>query len=84
MWTASCRPRNNQIYETYQKNNNKLNIIETFVKNKFGTIKNFDKINYNEKIEINLSKIEPCIAGLKRPQDKVNLSEVKKKFLLNH
>ena len=65
-----------------RKNNNKLNIIETFCKKqKIWHDKNFDKINYNEKIEINLSKIEPCIAGPKRPQDKVNLSEVKKVFI---
>ena len=64
-----------------RKNNNKLNIIETFCKKqKIWHDKNFDKINYNEKIEINLSKIEPCIAGPKRPQDKVNLSRGKKSF----
>ena len=31
---------------------------------------------YNEKINIDISKIEPVVAGPKRPQDKVLLSEV--------
>ena len=33
---------------------------------------------FNEYVEINLNKIEPTLAGPKRPQDKVSLSEVKK------
>ncbi len=65
-----------------RKDKHKIDIIETFCKKqKIWHDENFEKINYNEKIEIDLSKIEPCIAGPKRPQDRVNLSEVKKVFI---
>ena len=34
---------------------------------------------YNEEIDIDISKIQPVLAGPKRPQDKVHLNEVHKK-----
>ncbi|HON07481.1 MAG TPA: aconitate hydratase AcnA [Verrucomicrobiota bacterium] len=37
-------------------------------------------INYSQIIEIDLSKIKPSISGPKRPQDRINLDEVKIKF----
>jgi len=36
--------------------------------------------NYSEVIELDLSTIEPSLAGPKRPQDRVSLSEVKSNF----
>ena len=36
---------------------------------------------YSEHLELNLSTVEPALAGPKRPQDRVNLTEVKKSFL---
>ena len=39
-----------------------------------------EKIDYDENIEINLNSIQPCISGPKRPQDKINLLNVPKKF----
>ncbi len=37
---------------------------------------------YSEQVELDLHKVEPTLAGPKRPQDKLTLSEVKKSFEL--
>ena len=42
---------------------------------------NEDKIKFTEVIELNLSDIEPSIAGPKRPQDKITLTNVKNRFI---
>ena len=39
------------------------------------------KLLYNEEIDIDISKIQPVLAGPKRPQDKVHLNEVHEKSL---
>jgi aconitate hydratase len=36
---------------------------------------------YTDTLELDLSKVEPSLAGPKRPQDRILLSEVKKSFL---
>lgn len=36
-----------------------------------------DKMKFNEQFELDISQIKPCIAGPKRPQDKILLSELK-------
>jgi len=38
---------------------------------------------FNETLEIDLSKVEPCLAGPRRPQERVALQDVKKVFF-NH
>ncbi len=35
---------------------------------------------YTDTIELDLSTVEPCLAGHKRPQDRILLSEMKEKF----
>ncbi len=42
--------------------------------------KNFAQPVYSETLEINLSEIEPSVAGPTRPQDRVGLKELKKVF----
>ena len=37
--------------------------------------------NYSEFVEINLSKVEPSLAGPKRPQDRISLKEMKIEFI---
>ncbi len=37
--------------------------------------------DYSQIVEVDLSEIRPCIAGPKRPQDRIDLSESKKAFL---
>ena len=35
---------------------------------------------YTDTIELDLSTVQPCLAGHKRPQDRILLSEMKEKF----
>ena len=42
---------------------------------------NEDKIRFSEVVELNLSEIEPSVAGPKRPQDKILLAKVKGMFI---
>ncbi|RYG70321.1 aconitate hydratase AcnA, partial [bacterium] len=37
-------------------------------------------IDYSQQFELSLSSIEPAVAGPKRPQDRIDLSELKEKF----
>lgn len=39
------------------------------------------EIDYTHVLELNLSTIRPCVSGPKRPQDRIELSQVKSKFL---
>ncbi|MBX9924103.1 MAG: aconitate hydratase [Rhabdochlamydiaceae bacterium] len=39
-----------------------------------------DEIDFSKVVELNLSSVVPCISGPKRPQDRINLSEVKSSF----
>ncbi|MEK9876259.1 MAG: aconitase family protein, partial [Betaproteobacteria bacterium] len=45
----------------------------------FGMPKKGD-INYSQVLELDLSKVEPSLAGPKRPQDRIKLGEVKSQF----
>lgn len=45
----------------------------------FGVPKKGD-IDYSQVLELNLNEIEPCVSGPKRPQDRINLGDVKQKF----
>ena len=38
------------------------------------------KVIYSEVVEVDLNKIVPCLAGPKRPQDRVQMSNLKKEF----
>lgn len=39
-----------------------------------------DQIDYTRIIKLDLSSIKPCVAGPKRPQDRIDLEHVKKQF----
>ena len=59
----------------------KVRLIENYLKHQklFGIPKD-GEIDYSQKLEIDLSGIEPSIAGPKRPQDRIVLSKVKNTF----
>ena len=64
------------------RDKNKINLIEKFCKEQSLWHKDkFAEISYNEIVEINLEEIKPSLAGPKRPQDRVELKEVKTNFL---
>ena len=64
------------------RDKNKINLIEKFCKEQSLWHKDkFEEISYNEIVEINLEEIKPSLAGPKRPQDRVELKDVKTNFL---
>ena len=52
-------------------------IIETYAKHQGFWHANDDQMSFTDVITINLSEVKPCLAGPKRPQDKVYLSDLK-------
>jgi aconitate hydratase len=40
-----------------------------------------DRVDYSTVIELNLEEIEPCVAGPRRPQDRIPLERLEKDFL---
>jgi len=47
----------------------------------FRTSKSEQKVRYSEYLELDISTVEPSLAGPKRPQDRVPLKDVKKSFV---
>ena len=66
--------------ETTGRTEDHIRIVETYSKEQKLWHSDYDRINYNEKINIILDEIQPCISGPKRPQDKINLVDVPEKF----
>ena len=81
--TASLFPVDSKTLDYLEltgRTGDQINLIEQYSKSQglFGS--NQDTREYNSTITINLDEIEPSMAGPKRPQDKVKLSEVKSNF----
>ena len=81
--TASLFPVDSKTLDYLEltgRTNDQINLIEQYSKSQglFGS--NQDTREYNSTITINLDEIETSMAGPKRPQDKVKLSEVKSNF----
>jgi aconitate hydratase len=58
-----------------------IETVEAYLKANLLWRVNEDKIKFTEVLELNLSDIEPSIAGPKRPQDKISLTQVKSQFI---
>lgn len=58
----------------------KIETVEKYLKTNLLWRENEDKIKFTEVIELNLSDIEPSVAGPIRPQDKIELIRVKSRF----
>lgn len=58
-----------------------INLVEAYYKaqNLFHT-RDFPQALYTQEIDLDLSRIEPSLAGPKRPQDRVSLGSVKRSF----
>ena len=67
------------------RSNEHINLVKKYLKlqNLFNEKRNV-KIKFNKKIYFELNKINPSIAGPKRPQDLVKLSEISKNFKKNY
>ena len=57
-----------------------IELIEKYFKAQ-GLFGNIKKIKYSSVINIDLSKIKPCVAGPKLPQQRVDLCDISKSFL---
>ncbi len=59
----------------------RLALIETYARQQ-GLFHTDDspEANYTDVIELDLSQVEPCLSGPKRPQDRIRLSEAKTSF----
>lgn len=65
------------------RNEHLVKIVEEYCsKNMLFTTYSSDEetIKYNDVVEVDLSKIVPCVSGPKRPQDRVDLSKLKNEF----
>ncbi len=69
----------------YMRNSNRseeqLKLVEDYCKANMLWRENEDKIDYTDVLELDLSTIEPSVAGPKRPQDKIVLKDFKNKFV---
>lgn len=59
-----------------------IHLVKEYLKHQgcFGMPTKADGIDYTHVIELDLSSVKPCVAGPKRPQDRISLDELKEKF----
>ena len=63
---------------TTGKESNQIDIIKNYSK-KIGLFRNTsDKIIYSQNLELDISSVQACLSGPKRPEDRVNLRDVEK------
>jgi aconitate hydratase len=55
--------------------------VEQYLKLNLLWRENENKIKYSEVLDLNLSAVEPSLAGPKRPQDKILLKDIRNKFI---
>ncbi|HEX2921448.1 MAG TPA: aconitate hydratase AcnA [Bacteroidales bacterium] len=58
-----------------------IKTVEKYLKANLLWRENEDQIKYSEVIELKLDEIQPSVAGPKRPQDKIALSDLKNNFI---
>jgi aconitate hydratase len=65
------------------RSEHKVKLVENYYKSMgmFRTREQENKIHYSQVLELDLSTIEPCVAGPKRPQDRVPVSSLKEDFI---
>ncbi len=63
------------------RSSEQIALVESYCKTNMLWRENEDKIEYTTVVELDLSSIEPTVAGPKRPQDKILLREFKPKFI---
>ncbi|HKM94744.1 MAG TPA: aconitate hydratase AcnA [Prolixibacteraceae bacterium] len=82
--TITYFPIDDKTLEYMRKSNRsdeQIELVETYCKTNMLWRKNEEKITYTDILELDLSTIEPTVAGPKRPQDKILLKEFKSKFI---
>ncbi|HNP18796.1 MAG TPA: aconitate hydratase [Fulvivirga sp.] len=82
--TITYFPIDDKTLEYMRKSNRseeQIELVETYCKTNMLWREHEDKINYTDVVELDLSTIEPTVAGPKRPQDKILLKDFKNKFI---
>ena len=82
--TITYFPIDNKTLEYMRKSNRsevQVRLVEDYCKANMLWRENEDLINYTDSIELDLSTIEPTVAGPKRPQDKILLKDFKNRFI---
>ncbi|RNI37282.1 aconitate hydratase AcnA [Hanamia caeni] len=82
--TITYFPIDHKTIEYMEKSNRsaaQLKLVEDYCKANMLWRTGKEKISYTDTIKLDLSSIEPSVAGPKRPQDKILLKNFKKKFI---
>ncbi|MEP7080859.1 MAG: aconitate hydratase AcnA [Ginsengibacter sp.] len=82
--TVTYFPIDNKTLEYMRKSNRseeQIGLVEDYCKANMLWRSGDEKINYTDIVTLDLSTIEPTVAGPKRPQDKILLKDFKKKFI---
>lgn len=82
--TITYFPIDDKTLEYMRKSNRteeQIQLVEDYCKANMLWRIDEDKITYTDVIELDLSSIEPTVAGPKRPQDKILLKNFKPKFI---
>ncbi len=82
--TVTYFPIDHKTIEYMQKSNRseaQLKLVEDYCKANMLWRTGKEKITYTDTIALDLSSIEPSVAGPKRPQDKILLKNFKNKFI---
>ncbi len=82
--TITYFPIDHKTIEYMEKSNRsaaQLKLVEDYCKANMLWRTGKEKITYTNTIKLDLSSIEPSVAGPKRPQDKILLKNFKKKFI---
>ncbi len=81
--TVTYFPIDHQTLEYMRRTNRspeQIQLVEEYCKENLLWRTGDEKINYSDVVELNLSKLEPTVAGPKRPQDKILVKNLHNKF----
>ncbi len=82
--TVTYFPIDNKTLE-YMRSSNRseaqIQLVEDYCKANMLWRKDEEQINYTDVLELDVSTIEPSVAGPKRPQDKIVLKDFRHKFI---
>lgn len=82
--TITYFPIDNKTLEYMRKSNrseDQIDLVEKYCKSNMLWRENENEITYTSVVELDLSTIEPTVAGPKRPQDKILLKDFKNTFI---
>ena len=82
--TITYFPIDNKTLDYMRETNrdeDQINLVETYCKANKLWRQDEEKVEYSTVLELDVSGIQPTVAGPKRPQDKIELKDFKSKFI---